>query len=105
MPWIGADHVDLSMALDDLAMLTNPLDARSHFHGSCRFDRFHPLRGGKTGSILLPKMVLTRPEPNLANLHVTTRRRKSGPRRVPGFLNFPASDESAGGEESRPRGV
>jgi hypothetical protein len=34
VPGIRADHIDLALAADDLAVLTDPLDTRSHFHGS-----------------------------------------------------------------------
>lgn len=45
---ICADHVHLALAADDLTVLADPLDTRSHFHGSSlqslRMREFRPLR-------------------------------------------------------------
>jgi hypothetical protein len=73
---VGANHIDLALAAHDLAIFTNSLDARSHFHGfsialSDSFDL-------SSGVIVIRKIDSSRPKPNLANIATYSPHRKSG---------------------------
>jgi hypothetical protein len=73
---IGANHVDLALAAHDLAIFTNSLDARSHFHGFSIALNDSIVRS--PGVIVIRKIDSFRPMPNLANIAVCAPYCKSG---------------------------
>src|SRR5215470_16911345 len=72
VPGIGADHVDLALTPDDLAVLADPLDTRSYFHRL--FSRSNSLivsihsREGGPKVIVHAHRASSRPKPNSANI-------------------------------------
>jgi len=73
---VGADDVDLAVAADDLAVFADTLDTRSHFHEFSIAS--NGVRPEAPAAIMIPKMISSRPKPNLANIVGRLPFRKSG---------------------------
>jgi hypothetical protein len=73
---VGANHIDLALAAHDLAIFTDSLDARSHFHGFSIALNDSVVRS--PGVIVIRKIDSSQPKPNLANIAICAPYCKSG---------------------------